>query len=47
MAAHLENEAGIVGAALAALYQQPGASEPTAEMAQDMPQDTSQDDTSR
>ena len=47
VAAHLENEAGIVGAALAALYQQPGASEPTAEMAQDMPQDTSQDDTSR
>lgn len=46
VAAHLANDAGIVGAALAALYQQPGAAAPTAETAPDMPQDTSQDDTS-
>ena len=47
VAAHLENDAGIVGAALAALYQQPSTAEPTAEAAPAMPQDTSQDDTSR
>ncbi len=45
--AHLENDAGIVGAALAALSQQPSAVEPTAEKAPDLPQDTAQDDTSR
>ena len=45
VAAHLENEAGIVGAALAALYQQPAAA-PTEETAQDLPQETPQDDTS-
>ena len=43
VAARLENEAGIVGAALAALYQQPSAAEPTAETVQDTSQDTSQD----
>jgi len=46
VAAHLENDAGIVGAALAALLQQPKTTEPTAETAPDMPQDTAQDDTS-
>lgn len=46
VAAHLANDAGIVGAALAALYQQPSAAEPTAETAPDMPQETSQDETS-
>src|SRR5262249_44254842 len=45
VAAHLENEAGIVGAALAALYQQPAAA-PTEETVQDLSQETSQDDTS-
>lgn len=47
VAAHLENDAGIVGAALAALYQQSSAAEPSAETAPDVPQDTSQDEPSR
>ena len=46
VAAQLENEAGIVGAALAALYQQPTATAPAEETAPAMAQDTSQDDTS-
>ena len=45
VAAQQQNEAGIVGAALAALYLQPAAA-PTGETAQDLPQETSQDDTS-
>jgi len=46
VAAQLENEAGIVGAALAALYAQPPADEPVEHTGQDTSQDMSQDDTS-
>ena len=42
VAAHLRNEAGIVGAALAALYQQPAPEAPAASTTQDMLQDTAQ-----
>jgi hypothetical protein len=42
----MENEAGIVGAAVAALSLQPQAEETDEPVAQDTTQDTSQDDTS-
>ncbi len=44
--AQLENEAGIVGAALAALYRQPAADEPVVDTAQDTAHDILQDSTS-
>jgi polyphosphate glucokinase len=43
VAAHLQNEAGIVGAALAALYQQPTPETAAAETAQETVQETAQD----
>lgn len=43
VAAHLQNEAGIVGAALAALYQQPAPEAPAADTTPDTIQDTAQD----
>jgi polyphosphate glucokinase len=46
VAAQMENEAGIVGAAVAALSLQPQAEETDEPVAQDTTQDTSQDDTS-
>jgi polyphosphate glucokinase len=46
VAAQMENEAGIVGAAVAALYQQPQAEKAAAPAKQDTAQDTSQDATS-
>ena len=45
-AAQLRNEAGIVGAALAALYRQSPADEPVEHPAPDTSQDTAQDDSS-
>ena len=47
VAAQLENNAGIVGAALAALDQQPSAAAPAGETAQDLPQERSPGDPSR
>jgi polyphosphate glucokinase len=46
VAAQMQNEAGIVGAAIAALSLQPQAEEATEPMKQDTAQDTSQDDIS-
>jgi polyphosphate glucokinase len=46
VAAQMENEAGIVGAAVAALSRQPQAEEAVAPPKQDTAQDTSQDDIS-
>jgi hypothetical protein len=47
VAAQMENEAGIVGAAVAALSLQPQAEKAAAPTVQDTTQDASQDDTSR
>src|SRR5262249_37832734 len=46
VAAHMENEAGIVGAAVAGLYQPPPADGAAAQTEQDTAQDMAEDDTS-